>query len=90
MYRKFLGELKSGSFHNYLQKDKGGQYDIEGKKFDAEGLANELKNFAKPKYQGYVNGYSEQERATLRAGLLDGNSTFIGHFIKFLRKTGSL
>jgi hypothetical protein len=88
-YNKFLNQLRQ-PFYHYLKKDERGKFNIEGKSMDETDIANHLKNFAKPKYQSYVNGYSEQEREEITASLLDGNSTFIGHFLKFLRKTGNL
>ena len=89
MYRKFLNQLRSVN-SGYLTRKPNGNFQIERREMDAEEIANELKNFAKPKYQGYVNGYSEQERNhEISAKMLAQNSTFYGHFLKFLRKTGT-
>jgi len=89
MYRKFLNQLRSVN-SGYLTRKPNGNFQIERREMDAEEIANELKNFAKPKYQGYVNGYSEQERNNeISAEKLAMNSTFYGHFLKFLRKTGT-
>tara|TARA_R110000751_G_scaffold11342_2_gene40272 strand:- start:10 stop:396 length:387 start_codon:yes stop_codon:yes gene_type:complete len=89
MYKKFLNQLQKVN-GGYLKRESNGKFRIEKREMDAEGIANELKNFAKPKYQGYVNGYSEQERNNeISAEKLAYNSTIYGHFLKFLRKTGT-
>tara|TARA_R110000744_G_scaffold375_3_gene1453 strand:- start:60042 stop:60413 length:372 start_codon:yes stop_codon:yes gene_type:complete len=87
-YNKFLNQLRE-SFHMQLQRNQSGKFEIESGEFSASDLANHMKNFAKPKYQGYVNGYSDKEREEITAKKLDGNSTLYVHFIKFLRKTGN-
>ena len=89
MYRKFLNQLRSVN-SGYLTRKPNGNFQIQRREMDAEEIANELKNFAKPKYQGYVNGYSEEERNNrISAEMLAQNITFYGHFLKFLRKTGT-